>query len=264
MILTEGGNVFKDDKGVPQTRRILRNEVPGTLNFLERITGLNLTDNTLGSTGVVDSSGDIDLAIDAATISRDSVRQVLTHWLQQQGIPNDQILNGKGFNGGWIKPGGEAGEVNFKCPIEGDIKRGFAQVDFMFITNMKWSKWLLGAMPAGSKYKGVDRFILLNSVGKPLNIKLDGKRGAMDRTTDELVTDDPDQLAHILLGPGHTAKEHLNSVESVVAALRNDPQRDQKLADAVANFKSRGLELPVQEASAHPTEWFKHLSTKLK
>lgn len=259
MILNEGGNVFKDEKKLPLTRRINRDEIPGTINFLERITGLDLKDAPLGSTGVAASSGDVDLAIDANLVTKPALQQALVNWCKSQQIPEDQIVNTSKFEAGWIKP---AADLHFKCPIEGDAKKGFAQVDFMFLNNMAWSRWILGAMPADSKYKGVDRFILLNSIGKPLNVKIDGKRGALDRTTNEIVTTDPAELARILLNPLANVKD-LASVESIVAALRNDPKRKEKLADAMNNFASRGIAFPELAENVHPDNWYRNLLKKI-
>ena len=60
--LYEGGNVFKDDKGQPLTQRIARDNVVPTVQWLEQLTGLNLVDNMLGSTGRNETSGEIGRA----------------------------------------------------------------------------------------------------------------------------------------------------------------------------------------------------------
>ena len=51
MLLNEGGNIFKDETGNPVTTRINQADVDPTLQFVEKITGLPLVDNKLGSTG---------------------------------------------------------------------------------------------------------------------------------------------------------------------------------------------------------------------
>ena len=63
MILKEGGNIFKDADGKPTTTRISRDAVDPTLDWVEKVTGLKLKDNKLGSTGIKASSGDIDVAV---------------------------------------------------------------------------------------------------------------------------------------------------------------------------------------------------------
>ena len=70
MILKEGGNVFKVD-GKPATQRINLADIQPTINYLEKLTGLPLSDNMLGTTGKKSSSGDLDLAVDQTKISKD-------------------------------------------------------------------------------------------------------------------------------------------------------------------------------------------------
>ena len=52
MILNEGGNVFKDPNGQIATTRINKADVAPTLDWLEKVTGLDLKSNTLGTTGL--------------------------------------------------------------------------------------------------------------------------------------------------------------------------------------------------------------------
>ena len=56
MILGEGGNVFKDADGNPRTQRINLADIKPTVAWLEKITGLPLVDNMLGSTGTKPTS----------------------------------------------------------------------------------------------------------------------------------------------------------------------------------------------------------------
>jgi hypothetical protein len=267
MILTEGGNVFKHEDKSPATQRINRNDVPTTVKWLEQVTGLSLMDAMVGSTGQKDTSGDIDLALDANLITKDAVLGTLVNWCKKQGIPEDQIMNRKkkGNNpamlDGWIDQSGI--EIHFKAPINGKPAMGYVQVDFNFLTHMDWSKFMLAAMPADSQFKGVDRAILFNSIGKTQGIKVSVNTGVHDRTTNELVTTDPAKLAHLLLGHQGTVKD-LASVESTIAALRNDPQRDAKLHDFVGHLERTGQQMPQLEASAHPNNWFKYMNQRLK
>jgi hypothetical protein len=41
--LSEGGNVFKDKQGQPLTQRINQADVPGTVQWLEALTGINFS-----------------------------------------------------------------------------------------------------------------------------------------------------------------------------------------------------------------------------
>ena len=79
MILKEGGNVFKDMKGQILTQRINQTDVAPTLAWLDMmLPGLDLQNNTLGSTGKKPTSGDLDLAVDAGQVSKEQLANRLT------------------------------------------------------------------------------------------------------------------------------------------------------------------------------------------
>ena len=122
---------------------------------------------------------------------------------------------------------------------------------------------MLAAMPASSQFKGVDRAVLFNSIGKTLGVKVNVISGVHARDTDELVTSDPAKMAHMFLDGQGTVRD-LASVESTVRALRNDPKRNEKLRDFADYLSKSGRQLPQMEASAHPSEWFRHINNKLK
>ena len=103
MILKEGGNIFKDEQGTPVTQRIARHDVDPTLTWLEKITGLKHTDMKLGSTGIKDTSGDLDVAIDASKVDK-------------------QELFDKLFG-----PGNVTSEKELKEKIKEDAERQFVQ-----------------------------------------------------------------------------------------------------------------------------------------
>jgi len=73
MILKEGGNVFKDPNGQLATQRINKADVAPTLAWLEKITGLDLQNNMLGTTGKAPTSGDLDVAVDQANTTKDQL-----------------------------------------------------------------------------------------------------------------------------------------------------------------------------------------------
>lgn len=238
MYLKEGGNVFKDAQGQALTQRISKADIPSTVAWLEKLTGLDLTEvkdesgipvKWLGSTGRKADSGDLDLAVDANEITKAELKGLLDNWARQnKQDPKD-----------WTKLTGEA--VHFKTPIQGDPRRGYAQTDFMFMPNMEWGTFWLGG-GTGSAYKGMYRNILMSSVAKALGLKASAK-GIISRQTDQVVTMDPDQAAGILLGPNYDRK-HLATVESIYKALAMDPDRDAKLADFREYLKRDGIQEP--------------------
>ena len=227
--LLEGGNVFKNNKGQSLTQRINQTDVKPTLAWLEELLpDLDLQNNTLGSTGIKATSGDLDIAVDSNQISKEQLESQLIRWAQSHGFKPEE----------WVRKSGTA--VHFKTPINGRPDQGFVQTDFMFLKNIPWSKFVLGAMPADSKYKGKERNVLMNSIAKSMGYKLNQIAGIADRATNEIITDDPDQVAKLLLNKTAT-RQDLASVETILQALSTDPQREQKLADFREHMKREGL-----------------------
>jgi hypothetical protein len=234
-VLKEGGNVFKDIHGRPLTQRINQTDVKPTLAWLEEmLPGLDVQGNTLGSTGIKDTSGDLDIAVDVSQLSKLQLTTRLQQWAQSHGFKPEDYVKQTGAG------------VHFKTPIAGNPANGYVQSDFMFLKNIPWSKFVLGAMPADSQYKGRERNVLMNSLAKSMGYKLNQLAGIADRNTNELITDDPDKVAKMLLNPRATRAD-LASVESILAALEKDPKRDTKLADFKAHMEREGL--PFMEST---------------
>lgn len=237
--LFEGGNVFKDAKGNPATGRITRDNVVPTVQWLEGLTGLNLVDNMLGSTGKAETSGDLDLGIDSTKISKD----VLVQQLLRKGVKNIDI-----------KKTGDA--VHYKAPILGDAANGFVQVDFMFTENPNWQHFYMAGGVAGSKFKGVHRNVLMASLAKAQNMKFSPKFGLLDRATNEVITQDPTEIAVRLLGQGHTAND-LVSVEKIINSIKGRPEFEQLVADAKEAFARDNLVLPESSPLPGTGAWFR-------
>jgi hypothetical protein len=245
MNIAEGGNVFKGAEGVPVTKRINQTDIKPTVVWLEQLTGLDLRGESdsngvpekwLGSTGRKPDSGDLDIEIDANTVNKDQLAGQLTQWAQSHGFdPKD-----------WVRKTGSI--VHFKTPINGNPKNGYVQTDFTFLAKPAWSRFVLSADPT-SAYKGATRNVLINSMAKAMGYKLNQVAGIADRATNELISDDPDKVAKMLLNKNATRKD-LSSVESILAALKNDRNRDAKLADFKAHMEREGT--PLQENSSEP------------
>jgi hypothetical protein len=238
MNLTEGGNIFKDTDGNPATQRINQTDVKSTIAWLEQLTGLDLQDSTLGSTGRKPTSGDLDLAVDANQTTKEQLVARLTQWAQSHGLkPED-----------WIRKSGIS--VHLKTPIAGRPESGYVQTDFMFLKDVPFSKFILSA-PGDSAYKGQDRNVLINSIAKSMGYKLSQVAGLLTRTEpNQLVTNDPDQLAKILLNKRATASD-LHSVETIMAALTRDPKREEKLKDAREHFARAGISFDESVAESN-------------
>jgi hypothetical protein len=237
MKLAEGGNVFKNADGSEATTRIARDNVVPTVQWLEQLTGLNLVDNMLGTTGKKESSGDLDLAVDATKVTKDVLIQ--------------QLLN-RGINKTDIRKTGDS--VHLKTPILGDPNNGYVQTDFMF-GNPEWQRWSLRGAGEGSPYKGVHRQVLMASIAKAQGMKWSYKNGLVDRETNEIISQNPAEIAQKLIG-GTPAD--LESVETIVAKIKPRADYEQLTADAREAFARDNLQLPesvqVSEGSA---QWFR-------
>ena len=239
MFLLEGGNVFKDARGQPLTSRISRENVMPTVQWLEQLTGLNLVDNMLGTTGRAATSGDLDLGVDATKISKD----VLVKQLQKRGISDKDI-----------RKSGDI--VHLKTPILGDGSNGYVQTDFMFSENPEFQHFYYQGGTEGSQFKGSHRNILMASLAKAQNMKFSPKHGLLDRATNELITKDANEIAIRLLGQGHTPKD-LTSVETIIKAIKDRPDFERLIASAKEDFARDNLILPESAPLPGTGAWYR-------
>lgn len=231
-MLNEGGNVFKNAEGQARTQRINLADIRPTVQWLEAVTGLPLLDNMLGSTGQKPTSGDLDLAVDSNKLDKDALVKQLSDYVTQHGQDARD----------WVRKSGTA--VHFLTPIAGRAGRGFVQTDFMFLSKPEFSKFILRQDP-NSDYKGATRNVLMNSLAKSMGYKLNQIAGIADRATNDIITDDPDEIARMLLNPRAT-RDDLGSVERILAALKTDPRREAKLADFRDHMQRAGT--PIDES----------------
>ena len=239
MKLNEGGNVFKLADGQPATTRISRENVVPTVQWLEQLTGLNLQDNMLGSTGRKDTSSDLDLGIDDTKISKD----VLIQQLLKKGIKAEDI-----------RKSGDS--VHLKTPILGDKSNGYVQTDFMF-GDPEFQKFALNT--GESNYKGVHRAILLASIAKAQGMKWSYKNGLVDRETNEIITKNPQEIAEKLIN-GTTAD--LSSVESIVKKIKALPNYEELVKDARDAFERDKLTLPEDATLPGTGAWYRQFLNK--
>ena len=239
MKLFEGGNVFKLADGQPATTRISRENVVPTVQWLEQLTGLNLVDNMLGSTGRKETSGDLDLGIDETKITKD----VLIQQLLKRGVKAEDI-----------KKSGDS--VHLKTPILGDKSNGYVQTDFMF-GDPEFQKFALNT--GESDYKGVHRALLLASIAKAQGMKWSYKNGLVDRETNEIITKNPQEIAEKLIN-GTTAD--LSSVESIVKKIKARPDYEELVKDARDAFERDKLTLPEDTTLPGTGAWYRQFLNK--
>jgi hypothetical protein len=252
--LFEGGNVFKDEAGTVLTKRINKAEVIPTIQWLETVTGLELTDHLLGTTGKKETSGDLDIAIDANEVDKNEFAKKLADYIEKQGGDPKQ----------WIKKSGIS--VHFKTPIKGEEKNGYVQADFMF-GERDWMKWSMTGGREGSQLKGAHRHMILSSIAKARGMKWSFQNGLMNRETNEVITRDPNEIAKTLLGQTATAKE-LADPETIIDFIIKLPNYEELVADAREALAKDGVELPkagtVESFVPGTSAWFRRMIETVK
>jgi cytidyltransferase-like protein len=239
ILLTESGNIFDS------TQRINKADVLPTVQWLERILGLNLRDHMLGTTGEKDTSGDLDLGVDESSITKDELVERLKQWAKNNKVPDSEILNSPKakFKGGWIAKTGTI--VHFKTPIRGNPQNGFVQTDFMFTPDMEWTKYSLSGTPEiDSPFKGADKHMLLSKLAKVSDptrpMSWSYLNGLLDSETREVISKNPDEIAKIVLGPKAT-RDTLRSVERILQYIRNNNLVDKFASQIEAYRTERGV-----------------------
>lgn len=250
MKLLEGGNVFKLKDGTILTQRIARADVQPTLQWLEQLTGLPLRQNTLGTTGLKDTSGDLDLAVDETKTSKPELEQLLKLWCKKNGLDHRT----------YVRKSGDS--VHFRAPIAGDESNGFVQVDFMF-GSPEWMRWAMRGGAQGSEFKGVHRHLLLASVAKATNPdwQWSYKRGLASRSDAFPPVQDPTKIAKMLFGPTGSA-EDLTSFETILAKVKTRPNWQALVADAADALTKQGMALPESVQPGSP-RWFRDLTKRI-
>jgi len=258
-VINEGGNVFKNAAG-PLTVRIATKDVESTVQFLEKITGLDFTEEKeednkpkkwLGTTGrkehadgtfELNSSGDLDLSVDETAITKPELVQVLVNWCKQNGVADADIMNAGKKRDGYIQLTGDS--VHFKTPINGDPANGFVQTDFMFSADPAFQQGSMLGGISGSPYKGVHRNIILASMARANNIKYSPKFGLLDAATNEPLENGTDWnvIAKTLMGPGATLKD-IRSADAIISYIKKLPNFEELVAAARETLGREGIEI---------------------
>jgi hypothetical protein len=249
--LYEGGNVFGDG---PISKQYVRGIVDRIQ--LDMPSGIKAIPD-IGSAGYKVESGDMDLFVDYDELAAKfkvedelGAKKALAQFFAAKGYPTKIV--GRNVHLG-VKYKTEQGERE-------------VQVDLMVIRNAAkvapWHQHGPRGMYDDPNFKAAHLFMLLNSIGKFLGVKTDAFAGTvMRRDNNEVVADTRKKAAKLLLGP--TAKEDdLNSVASVMAKLKTDPDKEGKLAQARQDVAKGLITLPEDH---HPgtAGWFRNIQSKL-
>jgi hypothetical protein len=152
--LTEGG-------AMAGVGAIHADEIAPTLDKLEKILGIDLKNNTLGSVGKKEFSGDIDIALEIAPEDIPAFVEKLKKIPEVLDIAKSSVIMTK------VK----IADYDPNKKVEGKPRTGFVQVDFM-PGDPGWLKTFYHAPhEKDSKYKGVFRNILMSSIAAHLDRK---------------------------------------------------------------------------------------------
>lgn len=245
--LTEGGNVFKAAGGEPLTQRIRRDDVPATIQWIEKATGLAFPEsNWLGTTGRKETSGDLDLAVDETAIDKETLIKTLL----AQGVDKTDI-----------KKSGDS--VHVKAPIAGNPTNGFVQADLMF-GDPAWQSFSMLGGQEGSKLSGMSRHIILASIVSALNpnLKWSYKNGLVDRATNATIENgkSPSTLSKVTGIPINK----LNSADDIVDTVSKRPDYHQLIAAARDTLAKSDIQLPEAAPTPGTAAWFRTYSDKFQ
>lgn len=256
MYLYEGGNIFDN------TGAVARDDVATVVDTIRREVPGDLSKHLvadIGSAGYKVESGDIDLFLDEATL----LKHFGTDDVKAAKISLAQVFNAKGYQ---VKLSGRNVHVDVPYAAKADGTKKFGQVDIMVIADAaRVADWHQHG-PRGSyndpNFKAGHLYILLNSIGKFLGVKVDAFSGkVLRRDNNEVVADNRDAAAKILLNPGAKGSD-LNSVATVMKALEGDPDKEGKLAQAKQDVQKGALTLP-ENVTPGTAAWFRRMGHML-
>ncbi len=136
-------------------------EIEPTLDSLEQILGIDLKNNTLGSVGKKEFSGDIDIALEIKPEDIPAFVEKLKSIPEVLDLAKSSVIMTK------VK----IADYDPEKQVEGKPRTGYVQVDFM-PGDSSWLKTFYHAPhEKDSKYKGVYRNILVSSIAAHLDRK---------------------------------------------------------------------------------------------
>ena len=223
--IKEGGNIFPNSVSFDHAK------IPALMKAINGVlakTGSKAIPIGSGATPTKGKiSGDLDMIVDM-----DQLKQHFNMEDQKDPVIRKklrQVFDLAGFN-----TGQSGTSVHVEVPDGNETH----QIDIMVVPNAETaSKFHTHSIPQGSKFKGVNKMIALAKLAKDKDMKWSPYKGLLNRETDELVSNNLDDIAKRLLSPNASGKD-LGSVESIMSALGKEAG-DALLADlrSGANWK---------------------------
>lgn len=204
MVLNEGGNVFQgttdfDHKDIPAIMK--------AINSVVTKTGAKALPIGSGATPTPGKrSGDLDMIVDSGTLQT---------FFKVKDDKNARIELEKLFQSAGLETAKTGTSVHVKVPV-GDAAH---QVDIMVVPDGETAqKFHVHDIPKDSPYKGKHKQVALAYLAKQQGMKWSPYKGLVSRETNELVSNNLDEIAKRLIGSNATGKD-LGSVEAIAAAL---------------------------------------------
>ena len=215
--IKEGGNIFPnsvsfDHKIIPQLMKQINSVLAKT-----KTKALPIGSGATPTPGKM--SGDLDMIVDLADLQQafnmpDEEAKVIRKKLRQQ-------FDLAGFN---------TGQSGTSVHVEVPVGDNTHQIDIMVVADAEpASKFHTHDIPKGSKFKGVNKMITIAKLAKDAGMKWSPYKGLVNRETNELISNNLDDIAKRLINPNASGKD-LGSVEAILSALGKE-KGDALLAD---------------------------------
>lgn len=202
--LNEGGNIWPDE--TEDFDQAIIPDMMKQINSVLATTGAKALPIGSGATPTPGKrSGDLDMIIDAGKLSGHfKVKDA-----KAARVELEKLFQRAGFD---TRKTGTS--VHVKTKVGGKAQ----QVDIMVVDNGETAqKFHVHDLPKGSPYKGIHKQIVIADLAKSQGMKWSPYKGLVNRETNELVSNNLDEIAKMLLGPNSNGSD-LGSVESIVRA----------------------------------------------
>lgn len=203
--LNEGGNIWPDE--TEDFDHAIIGNMMKQINSVVSKTGAKALPIGSGATPTPGKrSGDLDMIVDSGKLKEffgvaddKNARVELEKLFQQAGFDTKKTGT----------------SVHVKTKV-GDAAQ---QVDIMVVPDGETAqKFHVHDIPQGSPYKGKHKQIAVAYLAKEKGLKWSPYKGLVNRETNELISNDLDEIAKQLIGPNATAKD-MGSVEAIAKAL---------------------------------------------
>lgn len=241
MKLNEGGNV------VPNAVELRKENFPLVMANLKKVLPAGLNLYPIGSAGHKEISSDIDALIDA--------NELLTAFPAKELKLSRKALEDY-FKSKGLFAARTGVSIHVGIPI--GATQDVVQVDLMAVENAAAAQPLHThdytdpAMKGGTLHGMWADLANMSQVEGHESVMMSPYKGLVDRVTKELVTNNKDEIAKIIIGPTASAAD-MGNPQKMLAALKAYPQKYQAI-------KTKYFPDPIAEGSR---EWFRQMIDRI-